>query len=220
MKALAAVGYLVGAYLIGSIPFSYLIARLCSGADLRRIGTGTVSGTAVNTASGFWPMAAAGILDIGKGVVVVLPVAGDHPLLAGLGAGAAAAGHNWSIFLRGAGGRAISVVGGSGLVLAWPASVTLGLGMAVGRLCRQTGLGSFVSQALLPGVLAVTHGVPGAVFGGAVVVPMWLKRVLGNGPPAERGAAVYLRRLVFDNDRGWAGPLAGETAPASGSEAA
>lgn len=203
MEALAAIGYLIGAYLIGSIPFSQLVARISSGADLRRVGTGTVSGTAVGRSSGFWPMALAGLLDIGKGAAAVAPVARDHPFLAAVGAGAAAAGHNWSVFLGGAGGRAISTAAGAMAVVAWPGAVVLALGMGLGRLFRQTGLGSFISQAVLPGVLAVTDGGVGAVLGGSVVVPMWAKRLLGNGPPGRRRPAVYLSRLLFDNDRGW-----------------
>jgi len=203
MEALIAVGYLIGAYLIGSIPFSYLMARIASGTDLRRVGSGTVSGTGVGASSGFWPMALAGLLDIGKGAAAVIPMAVDHPLLAAVGAGAAAAGHNWSVVLGGEGGRAISVALGATLVLAWPGTVVLALGMAVGRLFRQTGLGSFVAQAALPGVLAITDGAVGAVLGGAVVVSMWLKRLLGNGRPQREQPRVYLSRLVLDNDEGW-----------------
>jgi len=206
MEALIAAGYLVGAYLIGSIPFSYLNSRLASGTDLRRVGSGTVSGTAVAAESGFWPMALAGLLDIGKGAAAVIPMAGDRPFLAAVGGGAAVAGHNWSIFLGGAGGRGISTAAGALAVLAWPGTVVLALGLAIGRLFRQTGLGSFVAQAALPGVLAVTDGGLGAVLGGTVLVPMWLKRVLGNGPPPERRWPVYVSRLLFDNDEGFEAP--------------
>ena len=80
------------------------------------------------------------------------------------------------------------------------------LGLAIGRLFRQTGLGAFISQAALPGVLAVTDGGMGAVLGGAVLVPMWLKRVLGNGPPTGQPGRVYASRLLFDNDEGWRRP--------------
>jgi len=147
-------------------------------------------------------MALAGLLDIGKGATAVIPMAVDRPLLAAVGAGAAVAGHNWSIILGGAGGRGISTAGGALAVLAWPGTVVLALGLAIGRLFRQTGLGSFIAQAALPGVLAVTDGGVGAVLGGAVLVPMWLKRVLGNGPPEGRRARVYLSRLRVDNDEG------------------
>ena len=88
----------------------------------------------------------------------------------------------------------------------WPGTLVLALGLAIGRLCRQTGLGSFISQAALPGVMAVTDGGMGAVLGGAVLVPMWLKRVLGNGPPTEQRGRVYASRLLFDNDEGWRRP--------------
>ncbi len=205
MEALAAVGYLVGAYLLGSLPFSYVIARLVSGTDLRRLESGTVSGTGVGRSSGFWPMAVAGIADITKGAAAVFPMAADRPWLAALGAGAAAAGHNWSIFLRGEGGRAISAALGSTLVLAWPGTVVLGLGMGVGRLFRQTGLSSFISQAILPGVLALTHGATGALLAVALAVPMWLKRLLGNGRPQRERPRVYLSRLFLDNDDGLQG---------------
>lgn len=205
MEALAAGGYLVGAYLLGSLPFSYVIARLVSGTDLRRLDSGTVSGTGVGRSSGFWPMAVAGIADIAKGAAAVFPMAVERPWLAALGGGAAAAGHNWSIFLRGEGGRAISAALGSTLVLAWPGTVVLGLGMGVGRLFRQTGLGSFISQAILPGVLALTHGATGALLAGALVMPMWLKRLLGNGRPQRERLRVYLSRLLLDNDHGLQG---------------
>ena len=206
MEALIAAVYLIGAYLIGSIPFSYLTARIVSGTDLRRVGSGTVSGTGVGSESGFWPMALAGILDIGKGAAAVIPMASERPMLAAVGAGAAVAGHNWSLSLGGAGGRRISTAGGALAVLAWPGTLVLALGLAIGRLFRQTGLGSFVCQAALPGVLAVTDGGMGAVLGGAVLVPMWLKRVLGNGPPTGQRGRVYASRLLFDNDEGWRRP--------------
>jgi glycerol-3-phosphate acyltransferase PlsY len=203
MEALVVAGYFIGAFLLGAIPFSYLVTRAASGVDLRRVGTGTVSGSGVGVAAGFWPMAVAGLLDIGKGAAAVVPMAGERPMLAALGAGAAAVGHNWSPFLRGAGGRALSVAGGATMVMAWPGTVTLALGLAVGRLFRQTGLGAFVGQAALPAVLAVTDGAVGAALGGALVAPMWAKRILGNRPPRERRPATYLSRLLFDHDPGW-----------------
>lgn len=217
MQALVAAGYLAGAFVVGSIPFAYLTARAVSGADLRRVGTGTVSGTGVGRVSGFWPMAASGVLDIGKGAAAVFLMAGSRPLLAAFGAGAAVAGHNWSPFLGGAGGRGISVALGACLTMAWPGAVVLSLGLAVGRLFRQTGFGSFVAQVALPAALALSAGWPatvadpvtGAGLGAALVAPMWAKRLLGNGAPRRRRPAVYLSRLLFDNDTGWRAAVTG-----------
>jgi glycerol-3-phosphate acyltransferase PlsY len=211
MRDLVAAGYLVGAFLVGSIPFAYLMARLVSGTDLRRVGTGTVSGTGVGETSGFWYMAVSGLLDIGKGAAAVVLVAGSRPLLAAFCAGAAAVGHNWSPFLRGAGGRAISVAAGACLAMAWPGGVVLALGLGLGKLFGHTGLGSFFAQAALVPALALTAGWPstvadpavGAALGAALVIPMWVKRLLGNSPLRLQPAATYVSRLLFDNDTGW-----------------
>jgi hypothetical protein len=46
-SAVQALGILVVAFAAGSIPFSYLAARRTQGVDLRRVGTGTVSGTSL-----------------------------------------------------------------------------------------------------------------------------------------------------------------------------
>jgi acyl phosphate:glycerol-3-phosphate acyltransferase len=58
---------LAGAYLIGSIPFSYLIARAIGGNDLRQSGSGNVGATNVMRTSGKLPGIAALFLDLAKG---------------------------------------------------------------------------------------------------------------------------------------------------------
>ncbi len=140
------------------------------------------------------------MLDIGKGAVVVIPMAGSHPALAAVGAGMAAVGHNWSLFLRGAGGRAVSVALGATLVMAWPGTVVLGLGMGIGKLVHNTGIGSAISQAALPVVLGVTDGKVGVLLGLTLVIPMWAKRILGNAAPPQRTVGAYAYRLLRDRD--------------------
>src|SRR5579875_2596468 len=58
------------AYLAGAIPFSNLLAGRVSGVDLRRVGSGTVSGTGLYRVAGFRALATAGLLDIAKGASV------------------------------------------------------------------------------------------------------------------------------------------------------
>jgi glycerol-3-phosphate acyltransferase PlsY len=190
---------LVLAFCAGSVPCSNIAARRTVGVDLRRVGTGTVSGTGLYRVAGFGPLAVAGVCDVAKGALGPL-VAGDRPVLGALAAGVAVVGHNWSPWLRGAGGRGLSPAIGALLAEAWPGAVLLLGGMAVGRLARQTALGSFVAQLALTPVLAVTHGRHGALAGAAVALPMLVKRVAGNRPPARRDVATYARRLVFDDD--------------------
>jgi glycerol-3-phosphate acyltransferase PlsY len=200
MTALVIAGYLVGAYLLGSVSFSYVVARFFSGLDLRDVGTGTVSGSGVGVAAGFWPMALAGLLDIGKGIAAVVPMAGSRPMVAALAAGAVAIGHNWSIFLRGSGGRAMGTALGATVYMAWEGTVVLGLGLALGKLAGATSVGCFVAQVALPVLLGITRGSVGVVLGLAVVLPQWVKRVMGNKPAEPREARVYLYRLVCDQD--------------------
>jgi glycerol-3-phosphate acyltransferase PlsY len=190
---------IAGAFLLGSIPFSNVAAKRTRGVDLRDVGTGTVSGTSLYRVSGFVPMTIAGIGDVAKGAGGAL-LAGDRPALAAVAGGAAVAGHNWSPFLRGAGGRGLSPALGALLVTAWPGVVVLAVGMAAGRVVRQTGLGSFAAEVALTPVLAVWGGAVGALAGAAIAAPMLAKRVLGNRPPTGPRARAYITRLVLDRD--------------------
>ena len=190
------------AFVVGSIPFSQLFAVGLRGTDLRTVDSGTVSGTSLYRVAGFPALAVAGVLEVGKGAVGPL-LAGDHHVVGALAAGAAVAGHNWSPFLRGAGGRGISPALGALLVVAWPGTVVLLLGMIIGRLTHRTGLGSFVADLILVPTVAVTHGPPGALTGAAVLVPMVAKRLAGNGPPPPGPRTrVLANRLLYDNDVG------------------
>ena len=139
------------AFLAGSIPFSNLAARRRAGVDLRDVGTGTVSGTSLYDVAGFGPLAAAGVCDVAKGAVGPLLAGRDRPVLAAVAGGLAVAGHNWSPFLRGAGGRGFAPSLGALGVNAWPGVPVMLGGLVAGKAARQTGLGGFVSQvALIP----------------------------------------------------------------------
>ncbi|HZD75162.1 MAG TPA: glycerol-3-phosphate acyltransferase [Actinomycetota bacterium] len=188
------------AFLVGSIPFSNMAARLTRGVDLRGVGNGTVSGTGLYRVAGFGPLAVAGALDVSKGAVAPLLVGRDHPAVP-LAAGLVVAGHNWSPFLRGAGGRGISPALGALAVVGWPGALLLLAGMTCGKLVRQAALGTLLAQVALVPVLARTKGRRGALAGAAVVAPMLAKRLLGNSPPAGPSPGrVYLSRLLYDRD--------------------
>jgi len=74
--------------------------------------------------------------------------------------------------------------------------------MVVARAFRQTGVGGFVGEVLLAPVLAITNGPVGALAGGAVGVPMLVKRIVGNARPTEPSWRVYGHRLLYDQDPG------------------
>ena len=189
------------AWLAGSIPFSQIAAKLTVDTDLRTVGSGTVSGTALHQVAGFGPLAAAGVCELAKGALAPALAGRDRPALAALAAGAAVAGHNWSPFLSGAGGRGISPAAGALLVVAPAGTAVLLGGMAVGKLVGETALGSLVADVVLVPVVARVHGQRAAWVAAAVLVPMLAKRIVGNrmptGPDRWR---TTLHRLLFDRD--------------------
>jgi glycerol-3-phosphate acyltransferase PlsY len=187
-------------FLAGSIPSSQIAARLEAGVDLRDVGTGTVSGTSLFRVAGFVPLAVAGIADIAKGTVGPVLAGRERPVLAAVAGTATIAGHNWSPWLRGAGGRGFAPSLGVLGVNAWPGVPVMLGGLVAGKAARQTGLGGFVAQCALVPVVARTHGLRGALAGVAVVAPMWLKRLMGNAPPSNRSMRAYVHRLLFDRD--------------------
>jgi acyl phosphate:glycerol-3-phosphate acyltransferase len=197
MHALA----VLASYLLGAIPFSQIISMRFVGADLRAVGTGTVSGTGLYRVGGVWPLIVGGGLDVVKGAIAGALASGDV-VLGVFVAAAVVTGHCWSVFLRFAGGRGISPAMGVLAVLYWPGALLLLAGLAIGKLVGETGLAAFIADLVLVGVLAVVKGPVGFALGLAVAVPMLLKRLVGNARPEPgRGLRTYCARLFFDADQ-------------------
>ncbi len=99
----------LGAYLLGSVPAAYLMAKWSRGIDIRQYGSGNVGAANVlAVVSKRWSIAVT-IFDVGKGALMVWVTQ-----LLGLGAAQQVTvgiftiiGHNWPIFLRFQGGRGI-----------------------------------------------------------------------------------------------------------------
>ena len=197
LRTAAAVAVGFGA---GAIPFSNIGARLLAGVDLRAVGNGTVSGSGLYEVAGKGPLIAVGLLELTKGAVGPALAGRSHPGAAAAAGAAAVAGHNWSPYIGGAGGRGIAPAMGALLVSAPAGAGVLLAGLAVGKLVGETALGSFVADALLVPVSAVAHGRAGRLAASAVLVPIVVKRLMGNGPPTRPGPSVYIYRLLFDRD--------------------
>lgn len=95
------------AYLLGSIPSSYLAVRVLTGADIRNIGSGNPGTMNVLDHVGLRPAVLVGAADIGKGAGAVwlafhVGLDDGGVFLAGL---FAVAGHVWPVFLRFRGGN-------------------------------------------------------------------------------------------------------------------
>jgi acyl phosphate:glycerol-3-phosphate acyltransferase len=144
------------AYLLGAIPFGYLLVRFVftSGEDIRDVGSGGIGATNVTRRAG----KAAGILtyllDVAKGVVAVLLmrlVANDDYFWIGAAAVAAIIGHIFPVFLKFRGGKGVAVGVGVYLAIA-PLSVlsTLVLWGLIVYIWRYVSLGSILATAAVP----------------------------------------------------------------------
>ena len=101
-------------YILGSLPFGYIISRL-SGKNILEIGWRKTSGSNVFRNVGIWQGVLTAILDVLKGSAAVfgaqtLGLSSEIQILSGI---AAVCGHNWSIFLKFAGGRGIGTFCGA-----------------------------------------------------------------------------------------------------------
>lgn len=102
MDLLTGTGLLIICYLIGAIPFGYLIVRSRTGKDIRQVASGRTGGTNAFRAAGFWAGLATALLDLLKTAVCVWLVRFIQPSNVWLEVFAPIAGiigHNYSVFL-------------------------------------------------------------------------------------------------------------------------
>ena len=119
MQIAISIGVLLLAYIIGSIPFGWLIVKMKTGKDIRVIESGRTGGTNAMRAAGFWAGILTAIMDILKGasaVWIAQAIIPDVHLLHILAPIAAILGHNYSIFVpkRTEQGRIVGLKGGAG----------------------------------------------------------------------------------------------------------
>jgi len=161
---------LVG-YGIGSIPFSFLVARLFGVRDVRTVGSGNVGATNVMRSAGKLPGAVALILDGSKGAVTVVLARLAFPserevCLAGL---FAVIGHLFPIWLGFKGGKGVATGAGLFIPLA-PQALAIAIALFVVTLAtfRFVSLASIVASLSLP-LLAYLLGAGSVVAGTAAI---------------------------------------------------
>jgi len=119
MQILISIGVMLLAYVIGSIPFGWLIVKLKTGKDIRVIESGRTGGTNALRAAGLGAGLLTAFMDILKGasaVWIAKAIIPDVHLLHVLAPIAAIIGHNYSIFVpeRNEQGRIVRLKGGAG----------------------------------------------------------------------------------------------------------
>ena len=145
------------AYLLGSIPFGYLIVRFYSQADIRQTGSGGTGATNVSRRSGKAAGLSTLVLDAAKGALAVflarlwLSPDGSLTWPVGLAALAVIVGHIFPVWLGFRGGKGVATGAGVLLMLVPFAVIVAGvLFLAVASLTRYVSLASIIAAAAIP----------------------------------------------------------------------
>jgi glycerol-3-phosphate acyltransferase PlsY len=142
------------AYLLGSIPFGYLIVRWQRGIDVRQTGSGGTGATNVMRNLGIIGFVATFLLDVGKGILAVLVasrLSGGNPWWIAASSVAAILGHCFPVWLKFRGGKGVATGVGVFMALA-PLQVALVLVIfaIVLAIWRYVSLGSIVATGAFP----------------------------------------------------------------------
>src|SRR5271163_4134236 len=142
------------AYLVGGIPFGYLLVKLKTGEDVRSKGSGNIGATNVLRTTGRAIAVVTLLLDIAKGFFAVWFAAwltGDSPSITSAAALAVMAGHAYPVFLKFQGGKAVASFIGAFLYLTpLPMVCVLLVFTGVVAWSRQISLGSITAAATFP----------------------------------------------------------------------
>ncbi len=168
---------IVAAYLIGSIPFGYLLVRFVKRQDIRTIGSGNIGATNVlrggNKALGIATL----ILDLGKAFFAVglarHLAPGNYDLAVAAGTTAVLA-HCFPVWLGFRGGKGVASALGAFLALTWPSALcAVTVFLAVVLLTRFVSLASLLAAAAIP--LFAFYFIPqrsSIVIAGFLMIPL------------------------------------------------
>ena len=152
-------------YLLGSLPFGYLVAR-AHGVDIFKVGSGNPGATNVKRTLGARAGNTVLVLDVVKGALAaawpLVPLLNaPDPRLAGVvGVIAAVLGHSFSVFTRFRGGKGVATALGIALALSWKAGLAMVLiWIVVAAVTRYSSLAAMIAMVAGPALFGVfgTH---------------------------------------------------------------
>jgi len=203
----------VGAYLLGSVPSAYLVAKWSRGIDIRHYGSGNVGAANILTVvSKRWGIPVI-IFDLVKGMILVyvarwIGLGIIQQVTVGL---AAIIGHNWPVFLYFKGGRGALTLLGVAIILAPQLALPLFLIVIISGLFHQMALGMLVAIIALPvgswffsQPLGITEDFLELTLGFVAIFLVAVVRRL-TVPRADIAASIstpelLFNRLIFDRD--------------------
>ena len=153
------------AFFLGSIPFSWILARLRGGIDLRATGSGNVGATNLARSVGYGAGTLALLLDAAKGAAAVLlarALAAEGPAgttAEAIAGGLAILGHSFTPFLRFRGGKGVATGAGVFAILApWALGVSVLVFAVAVAASRMVSVGSVLASATLPAAIFLLGG--------------------------------------------------------------
>lgn len=194
--------YLLFSYLLGSIPFGFIFTYLFAKKNILEIGWRKTSGSNVFKNVGKIPGILTGIFDLLKGFLsVYLAKKFGFPELIQVLAGVFAIfGHNWSIYLKFAGGRGIGTFIGAFLALDPKILGFSFLPFAILAIIWNASIGTilFLIFAIFLSLHFQKFQTIG-IFTLISLLPIFLKRL---SPIKElKSKEIFFNRLIFDNDK-------------------
>ncbi len=190
------ISFIVFSYLLGSIPFGYLIFYFTEGRDIRTLGSGNIGATNVLRSKGKLVGLLTLGLDILKGAVPVIygRIHFDLPWLVLLGALAVLLGHVFPVFLKFRGGKGVASLVGVFLVFYYPALlVFLAVFLLTLKLTRYVSLASLLATTTLFFCILFTQVVEAAV----VVLAMLLLIIFRHRSNIQRLLAGNENKFSF-----------------------
>ncbi len=202
----------IAAYLLGSVPAAYLVAKWSRGIDIRQYGTGNVGASNVLSVTSKWLAIPVIIFDIGKGASAIWIAQ-----LLGLGAaeqvtvGAITViGHNWPVFLRFQGGRGIfTTLGVITMLSPWLGLIILAIAYSLAPF-RQLALGVLLALASVPifswflhQPLDIEERLPITLGFVALLLIALARRLAAPRTPLSKSVPpgqLFINRLLFDRD--------------------
>jgi len=181
-------------YVLGAIPTGVIVARVVSGVDIRRHGSGHTGGTNVARVAGRWAGLLTAVCDVLLGFLAVWSVRqiSDAPWATAAAGVMAIVGHDWSVFIGFEGGIGLANLAGATLAFDW----LRGLGSG----------GTFIVLWLVLTKVLHRHRARSTIFGMLVFALMlWL---LGMPAPGlamgALGAAIVIVKTLPDWNRVYA----------------
>jgi glycerol-3-phosphate acyltransferase PlsY len=191
--------FVLCSYLLGSVPFGYLIVLISERKDIRTMGSGNIGASNVLRSKGRLAGLATLMLDIVKGALPIVygRIHFELPWVVLLGGLAVLLGHAFPVFLRFRGGKGVATLVGVFLVFYYPALLAfLAVFLAALALTRYVSLGSLLGAAALFFCILFTQVVEVSI----VAFVMLLLVVFRHRGNIERLLAGSERRFAFRKD--------------------